>query len=262
MLSRLQNLLRKDGLKETSIACHLRHIRWALSWAVKQKLLNKVPDITFPKISNDDGVKGSPISLAEFQRMIDACESVRPEACWPKMLWGLWYSGLRLGEAMSLSWDRSAPMSVDLTGEFPRLRILASAQKSRKSEFLPLTPDFAEWMLATDPIDRYGLVFPVPAEGGKPFTLSRVSKIFSAIGKKADVVVGDDGEKKKYASAHDMRRSFGSRWAMKVKPALLQKLMRHASITTTMKYYVRIDSDDIARELREIEGIGTSIGTT
>ena len=41
-----------------------------------------------------------------------------------------------------------------------------------------------------------------------------------------------------YASAHDLRRSFGFRWAKRVMPLILQKLMRHADITTTMEFYV------------------------
>ena len=32
-------------------------------------------------------------------------------------------------------------------------------------------------------------------------------------------------------------------------PATLQRLMRHANITTTMKYYVQIGADDVAAEL-------------
>jgi integrase len=53
----------------------------------------------------------------------------------------------------------------------------------------------------------------------------------------------------KFASAHDLRRSFGTRWAPRLKPATLQLLMRHKSIETTMKYYVCQDSDDVADEL-------------
>ena len=37
--------------------------------------------------------------------------------------------------------------------------------------------------------------------------------------------------KTKYASAHDMRRSFGDRWAELVMPAVLQQLTRHPSPT-------------------------------
>ncbi|GAG20868.1 unnamed protein product [marine sediment metagenome] len=32
-------------------------------------------------------------------------------------------------------------------------------------------------------------------------------------------------------------------------PAVLQKLMRHANINTTMKYYVNVEADEIAAEL-------------
>ena len=53
----------------------------------------------------------------------------------------------------------------------------------------------------------------------------------------------------KFASAHDLRRSLGTRWAPRVKPATLQLLMRHRSIETTLKYYVAQDADEIADEL-------------
>jgi integrase len=42
----------------------------------------------------------------------------------------------------------------------------------------------------------------------------------------------------RYATAHDLRRAFGTRWSKRVMPATLQKLMQHASIETTMRYYV------------------------
>ena len=60
-------------------------------------------------------------------------------------------------------------------------------------------------------------------------------------------MVAKDDEK--YASAHDLRRAFGTRWASRVKPAVLQKLMRHASINTTMAYYVDLDADELGDEL-------------
>jgi hypothetical protein len=42
----------------------------------------------------------------------------------------------------------------------------------------------------------------------------------------------------KYASAHDFRRAFGDRWALRVMPPVLMQLMRHESIDTTMRFYV------------------------
>ena len=64
----------------------------------------------------------------------------------------------------------------------------------------------------------------------------------------------DEGKGIKYASVHDLRRSFGSRWARRVMPAELKKLMRHASIETTMAYYVDQDAETIAERLWTAEG--------
>jgi len=46
-----------------------------------------------------------------------------------------------------------------------------------------------------------------------------------------------------------IRRTFASRWAKRVAPAILQKLMRHACIQTTMGYYVDLDVDEMADDL-------------
>jgi integrase len=40
-----------------------------------------------------------------------------------------------------------------------------------------------------------------------------------------------------------------TRWARKVMPTVLQKLMRHDSIETTLRYYVDLDADEMAEEL-------------
>lgn len=266
-LSRLQAKLREKGLRETSIACHLRHIRMALVWAVKMKFIREVPDIEMPKLPKGSRqMRGAPITAQQFQSMLDAVAVVRPNDSefWTYLMRGLWLSGLRLGEALSLSWDRNDLLSVDLTGKHPRLRILAEGQKSRKDELLPLVPDACAWLLETEPSDRYGKVFAVPrGENGRPYSLDRVSKVITAIGKQAGVIVNsEEGRKVKYASAHDLRRSFGNRWAPRVAPAVLQKLMRHASISTTMSFYVDLDADVLAANLWENHGVGTFIGTT
>jgi hypothetical protein len=72
-----------------------------------------------------------------------------------------------------------------------------------------------------------------------------VSKIMSKIGKAAGVKVytnPKDSAKVKFASAHDLRRAFGARWAARVMPAQLMELMRHESIETTLRSYVGTDA--------------------
>jgi integrase len=79
----------------------------------------------------------------------------------------------------------------------------------------------------------------------------------AAIGKAADIVVDTDartGEATNYASAHDLRRAFGHRWAKRVMPAVLQKLMRHSSIQTTMQYYVSLEAENTAEVLWRATG--------
>ena len=67
--------------------------------------------------------------------------------------------------------------------------------------------------------------------------------------------------KVKYASAHDLRRSFGTRWSKRIMPQVLMQLMRHESINTTVKYYVDSDAQDTA-ELLYATVINNSRNTT
>jgi integrase len=116
-----------------------------------------------------------------------------------------------------------------------------------------MTPDFAEFILKTPEHQQHGPVFKL---GVKAIA---ASALVSQIGKTAGVVVNKaDG---KFASAHDMRRAFGTRWAYRVKTATLKLLMRHQQIETTMRYYVDQDADDVADQLWQSHGVGTLVGT-
>ncbi len=306
-MSRFIAKLREERVRESTIACYLRALKAALRWGRRLGLLTTVPEWDQPRAGD---AKGRPITTEEYERMLLVIPKVRRKDApvWERMVTGLWLSGLRLGEAMRVSWDQDAPFAVDLSGRFPAFRIAAAAQKARRRETLPMTPDFAEWLLKTPDGERKGPVFPLLSlRNGQPIGFHGVMGVLERIGRKAGVVVGtaektrqrqagrrriqdttgrgwlvfwdgDDGELQseilrgtaneadevcrckrdgkrvtvtanKFASAHDLRRSFGTRWAKQVMPAVLQRLMRHASIDTTMKYYVGIESDDVAAEL-------------
>ncbi len=52
----------------------------------------------------------------EYERMLDKVAEVVGDAAvdsWKRFVEGLWLSGLRLGEALILSWDGDAPFTVD-----------------------------------------------------------------------------------------------------------------------------------------------------
>ena len=156
-ISFLQADLRRRGRAEATIAGHLGHLRAALNWAVDQGLLAAMPEIRRPKRAKRSGradpMKGRPITTEEFERMLDkitqgltpdparrsataskqgrkgkrkapktrppTIPSVEVMQSWRQLLLGLWWSGLRLGEALNLYWDRSDKLRVDLPADGP-----------------------------------------------------------------------------------------------------------------------------------------------
>jgi len=244
-MSRFVAKLRKGGMKPVTIAKHLRHINAALRWAERQGYMSKAPTIEMPKVRGT--MKGRPITTEEYERMLTKVASIRPDDAdaWKRLITGLWLSGLRIGEAVVLSWD-SGSFRIDLDGRHPAFKIDGAGQKSGKAELCPITPDFAEWILAETPEgERVGYVFPLEnLRHGGQFTACEAGRVLSEIGDKAGVVV--DPESGKTASAHDLRRAFGTRWARKTRTPVLQRLMRHANIQTTMNYYVDLDADEVA----------------
>ena len=261
VLSGFQKKLREEGMGEVTIGSTLRHLRASLSWAVDQELLAAVPKMAIPRAG---GARSRAVSGEEFDRLIVAAPKARPadSAAWAYYLRGLYRGGLRLEESLAVSWDETAPFAIDLTGRRPAFRIDAAAQKARRDERLPMTEDFYRLLMETPEAERVGKVFKLTGlKTRTPITPKRVCRIVAKIGKTAGVVVATkerrkrvDGKLvattvKKFATAHDLRRSFGTRWAKRVMPAVLQRLMRHAEIATTMKYYVTMDSDSVADEV-------------
>ncbi|MCO6044702.1 tyrosine-type recombinase/integrase [Aeoliella sp. ICT_H6.2] len=246
---------RENGLSDATIARHLRTLKVLARWAHGQGILSIVPKFEMPKrAKGSKRMKGRPVTLQEFNEMLAKVPAVLPE--WPSVpqdvdawrfyLKGLWCSGLRLGESLALRWD-DAPgaIVVDYSRQHPLFRIPAEAQKSGKDQMLPMVPEFARLLGTAAPEDRSGPVFAVGT------SRHIVGKVVSAIGQAAGVVV--DSKSGKFASAHDLRRSFGSRWSRKVMPAVLKELMRHANVATTLDFYVGDDAQRTAAELWGME---------
>jgi integrase len=284
-ISLLQFKLRDAKLAETTIKGHLAHLLAALRWAVNVGLLAKVPKIKIPKRAKGATVmKGRPITGEEFDRMLakveagllaDRATDDKPKRItakglaayrqrqreaaaigaesWRYLLKGLWLSGLRIGEAMELHWERQDRLRVDLQpGEHPMLQIPGALEKGNQDRLLAMAPEFAEFLSQTPPDQRKGFVFnPLPRSNrSSRLGVARAIKTISDIGEKAGIKVNtDQAGKVKYASAHDLRRSFGLRWASRVMPQVLMELMRHESIETTLHYYVGRNAQSTAAVL-------------
>jgi integrase len=198
-VSYLQSKLREAKLSENTIKGNLAHLMAALRWAARVGLLVKVPAVTMPKRAKGANMmKGRPITLEEFERMLAKVEAgLLPDGgpsrwdvsnwnaptritsgglaayqrraefraaesapSWQHLLPGLWASGLRIGEALELTWDDDSKLRVDLQpGEHPMLRIPRELEKGNQDRLLPLAPEFAEFLLETPEHKRTGFVF-------------------------------------------------------------------------------------------------------
>lgn len=251
-ISEFQTRLRSRGLSEHTIKSYLGTLRAALGWAHRVGMLAKVPRVEMPKRARGSKLmKGRPITTEEFERMLAKVSDVVGEAAapaWRRYLRGLWLSGLRLAESLELTWDNPRKLCLDFDGKRPMLRIPAALEKGNRDRLLPMAPEFAEFLAETPEDERSGYVFDIRGRTGR-FTPQYVGRITTRIGRAAGVKVDDKpgrvgkGGKMgpgrvKWASAHDLRRAFGYRWSSRVMPAVLQQLMRHESVETTLRFYV------------------------
>lgn len=274
VVARFKNELMKRELSPYSVRGYLSELRKILRWAHRQRLIKAVPQIEMPRCI--ETMKGRPITLEEFERMLqavpkaltqqvdDEAKAIPPDdktvAAWGFLLRGLWLSGLRLQEALRLHWSDDRELCVDLSGEYPFLKIQAHAQKSRRAELLPIMPDFAEFLMAVPKHERKGYVFrPVGMRHETRPNFDWVSKVISKMGKIAKIKVSPT----KFASAHDLRRSFGFRWAEQLLPQQLQQLMRHKDIKTTQLFYVGKNAHATAAAIwTRTKGVGNSLGNS
>ena len=257
--------LRNHHRAEATVARHLRHLKAICRWANREGLLPVLPKFTMPKrVKGAKVMRGRPITGEEFDRMLAAVPKVTENAAaesWRFYLRGLWESGLRLSESLTLRWDEQpGSIVVDFTGRRPMLRIPAEAQKANRDTLLPITPEFAAHLQTVPERERRGRVFKLLAVDGSLMRqdLTTVSKLVAAIGETAGIVVDERSKAgetvRKFASAHDLRRAFGQRWSRRVMPTVLRELMRHASLATTMVYYVGDDAEATADALWNAAG--------
>jgi integrase len=159
-------------------------------------------------------MKRRPITQAEFDAMVAEVVGEKGAGLWTFYLRGLWWSSLRLIESLELSWDSNSPFRVGFSQDRPMLKVPQELEKWNVDRQLPPAPKFAVFLLAVPEAERTGKVFKV-----------------------------------KHASDHDLRRSFGERWAYLVEPLVLMQMMRHESIETTLRFYVGKNSQKTAEAL-------------
>ncbi len=148
----------------TTLSKHLRNLRKLTRWAGRKGMFASCPHINMPKGSSKGKSKGRPLKVEEFERMLQRTASVvgdEQAPGWKFFLRGLYLGGLRLTEALALSWDADdfEVISIDMSGEFPMFAIPSDVDKSRKQRLLPMAPEFAHLLEAIPDDERTGNVF-------------------------------------------------------------------------------------------------------
>jgi len=212
----------RTGMKASTIHLHLQHLRTALGWACQQKLLTEVPAFPSVKVPRK---RPQPIPLESFERLY----AHAPDQQMRVYLLAGWLAGLRLTEAYFLEWERTnAAPWVDLAGN--RIVLPAELVKSNEDQWVPLDPILREALLSLPRHGRRVFCF-IDATDGQEISPSAVSDRVGRLAKLADVPL----------TMHSLRKGFGCHYAAKVPAQVLQRLMRHASIRTTMEFYANVD---------------------
>jgi integrase len=211
----------RDGMMPSTIRVTLQFLHTALNWAEEQKLIPRCPAFPTVKVPRK---KPQPIPAESFERLIDKAPDEQTRA----FLFTGWLAGLRLGEALQLEREQTdAAPYLDLARD--RIVLPAEFTKAVEDQWVPLDPALRRVLEA---LPRQGRkVFRFTAKDGHAITANGVSERIIRLAKKAGVKL----------SMHALRRGFGCYYVGKVPAQVLQKLMRHGDIKTTMTYYANVD---------------------
>ena len=253
------NELLRQGNAEGTRALYLRILMHSLRWAQRRGYLQRLP--LAPAVTQPSEMTGRPLSESEYHAMLDESGTTIPRSLdWAGLIEFLWLSGFRIGEAVRVSWDKAAPISIRM-GPKPKIQFRKGSQKSGKAQLWTCPPDLAEWLHTIQATRRHAYLLHLRRKPDERYrtTVNRAGWKLSELGEDLEIVTDDDSGRT--ATAHDLRRSFCSRWAALLPNAFeLIKLSRHSSIKTAEKYYVRLNQADFDERLYAVaQSVPTSV---
>jgi integrase len=209
------------GMMASSIYVRLQYLRSILAWAVEQKMIPEVPEFPTIKVPQKDP---QPVPAESFEKLLAKAGDAEMRAF---LLCG-WLGGLRLTEAMQLERESTDKMPyLDLLHN--RIVIPAEFAKAVRDQWVPLDPDLRE---ALEALPGHGIkVFAFHDRSGRPIGPTGVGNRIVKLARLAGVKI----------TMKTLRRGFGCYHAARQPAQVLQKLMRHANIATTMAYYANVD---------------------
>ncbi|WP_421774247.1 tyrosine-type recombinase/integrase [Gracilimonas sp.] len=259
----------KSDLAPASQANYLRHLKVFFTWLRKTEILKEdiTENIKSPKIPQK--ITQKTVNRKQLDKIFDAFDVynqkmqkkgfiTKPEQqrLWFKpMINTIYYCGLRAKEAVNLTWeDIELSENSKKTENFGVLKISNSetnTTKSGKERIIPIRKPLYKWLKKWkvdqgNPSD--GFVFP-SATG-----FNRWQQMDSlALSKSFKKFVKLTGDVPNTVTLHGLRHSCATDLLAKgVSPAIVQKIMGHASINTTM-IYEHLDASNINEAIKGID---------
>lgn len=221
----------KKGLAPSTINKHLTYLTTAMIRAVKRGYAGKNwVDSDFRKTVDKKEIRV--LSADEEPRLMNSATDLYGEHMATLIRFALRTWG-RTGEVLTLSWK-------DVLLDDGSLHFRST--KSHEDRFIPLDP-------STGIVDELRRLQAKTMQDGGPFKAFRNR---SALRKKWLRIVAD-AKIVPHITVHDLRRTGITRALLgNMPPVAVMKMAGHKNLTTTMRYYTRVDQRDLREALRRM----------
>lgn len=187
-------------------------IKRIYNYAISNELVKKNPtnNIKFPKFDN---TRIAYLYNDEIERMFTYLDSGKEWEVDISIIKFAFYTGLRRGELFGLEWR-----NVDIKNK----RIMLYNTKGGKNESILITDNAVNVLKNLTQVNEY--VFP-SKQGGKR---NDIKKLWNRIKKEANI--------RPIIRFHDIRHTFGTLATSVIPVKIVQKMMTHKDIKTTLRY--------------------------
>lgn len=252
--------MEQEGYARSTIITNLSYIKPMLDWGYASRLIPRQVIYNRRLLRNmrRQGPPSRAVAPHEFDLILSKVDELRPNDAkrWKKLLRGMNNCDLRLSEILSLSWEPEAKVRMLMLGDRPIIQFCTSdAQKNGRIISHAVSKKF--WEIAR--CDENGVELDMDMVEGHIFPLlddptcqmhqESVSRIIRQLGRMSGVVTNEHTGA--YATSKDIGRKA---YIEKLRSSgigvfELRKLVRHASIETTTKYYDFTDAYELGKHI-------------
>jgi integrase len=252
-LANCLSALRQEGMSVQTSNHYLRAIKQFARWMVQDRRMaeNPLAHLATLNVEVDRRRRRRALTTNEFDRLVAAAQNgppvmrlSGPDRAILYIIAG--YTGYRRGEIGSIT-----ATSFDFDADPPTLTVEAGHSKRRRTDVIPLRPDFAERIWHWIDGRQTG--------AGQPLfhvDMRRTADMIKADLKRAEIPYVD--EHGRYADFHALRHTFVSNLGKAgVPPKVAQSLARHSDINLTMNVYSHLELEEQLQAVKNLPPLPT-----